>query len=82
MITAEQRRVLTAIATTGRTPVETSERTYMSLARRLLVGTADRLPNGEGGVSAITTAGCDAVGITTTDALRVGEPFPYWVERR
>jgi hypothetical protein len=58
-----------------------TERTIMSLVRRLLVGSADRLPNGEGGVVAITAAGCRAIDMDPADACKVGEPLPYWTER-
>jgi hypothetical protein len=80
-MTSEQRRVLGSIATHGVTPLGTSERTYMGLVRRLVLGSTDRLPNGEGGVHAITEAGCRALSISTHDAIRVGHPLPYWVDR-
>lgn len=80
MLTDRQRTMLESIARTGTYYADhTAERTYMSLVRRLYIGAA---AGDESGRTAITPAGCEAIGIDPADAILVGEPLKYWVERR
>jgi hypothetical protein len=64
----------------GGTLFKCSERTYMALVRRGAIGSADRLPNGEGGISAITAHGCRLIGVDPT-TVKTGDPAPYWIEQ-